>query len=473
MSQNISISLDASVPSSSASAPDIPSGQNPERSAPQGGPAPAPQEQPAPADGNPLGEVCVRFDSTPFFEAAEGIRFDFNDGLRMLFPQEGGPWRLIFKDLDTGVILFANDVQPGTYVSSLKKFYVRFGIEIFHRADLDAFDAEVKKNPYLADDASKRPKPFFTHEFDCAGKVVMVQQPLPTIGDTLAWFPYAHKFRRMPGCRRVAVLLPHLADLFRSQYPEITFITKEEVPNWRPYANYNVCLYFRGDVDHQPVDFRYCGLHRTAGYILGVDPDEELPRLDLSAPRVLPYRYVAISAQSTSQCKYWNNPMGWHEVIEFLHKSGYRVVCIDRDRINGRGIVWNHIPWGVEDLTGNFPLQQRVDIIKDADFFIGVSSGISWLAWACRVPVVMISGFTNPNNEFHTPYRVINYHTCNSCWNDTRIDFDHFDFLWCPRHKGTDRQFECSKLITSEQVISTIKKIPVFQEFTHGGAPAV
>ena len=45
----------------------------------------------------------------------------------------------------------------------------------------------------------------------------------------------------------------------------------------------------------------------------------------------------------------------------------------------------------------------------------------------------------------------------------TRIDFDHFDFLWCPRHKGTDRHFECTKLISAEQVITTIKKIPTFK----------
>ena len=45
-----------------------------------------------------------------------------------------------------------------------------------------------------------------------------------------------------------------------------------------------------------------------------------------------------------------------------------------------------------------------------------------------------------------------------------RVDFDHFDFLWCPRHKGTDRQFECSRLITSEQVIKVIKSIPGFRK---------
>jgi autotransporter strand-loop-strand O-heptosyltransferase len=44
---------------------------------------------------------------------------------------------------------------------------------------------------------------------------------------------------------------------------------------------------------------------------------------------------------------------------------------------------------------------------------VGLSSGLSWLAWAAGTPVVMIAGFTHPTNEFATPYRVINYHACN------------------------------------------------------------
>jgi hypothetical protein len=103
-------------------------------------------------------------------------------------------------------------------------------------------------------------------------------------------------------------------------------------------------------------------------------------------------------------------------------------------------------------------LVERVRWLKHAEFFVGLSSGLSWLARASGTPVVMISGFTHPTNEFDTPYRVINYHTCNGCWNDVRHRFDHKDFLWCPRHKDTPRHFECTRLIISEQVKSTIRQ---------------
>jgi autotransporter strand-loop-strand O-heptosyltransferase len=76
---------------------------------------------------------------------------------------------------------------------------------------------------------------------------------------------------------------------------------------------------------------------------------------------------------------------------------------------------------------------------------------------------VLISGFTHPRNEFHTPHRVINWHSCNSCWNDVRCHFDRGDFLWCPRQKNTTRMFECSRLITAEHVKAVIRGVPGFR----------
>jgi autotransporter strand-loop-strand O-heptosyltransferase len=128
--------------------------------------------------------------------------------------------------------------------------------------------------------------------------------------------------------------------------------------------------------------------------------------------------------------------------------------------VHGQGLVWTQIPNGADDETGDRPLTERAHWLAHAAAFVGLSSGLSWLAWAVGTPVVMVSGFTHPTNEFHTPYRVINYHACNSCWNDVRHRFDHTDFLWCPRHRDTPRQFECTRLITSAQVIAALRAIP-------------
>lgn len=390
------------------------------------------------------------------FDAVEGIKYDFNEGLRVKFPKESGPWRIIFKDSASDVILFNQDVEPEMIASSVKKFYVPFSFQIYHAEDFK----NIKEGTKLT--------PLFEHTYNAKGNIVMIQLPVPTMGDTLGWFPYVEKFRVKHKCHVIAVLDEKFIPILKDQYPEITFITKDKVKDYRPYACYMLGLFFKGDTEMQPCDFRFVGLHRTAGYILGVDPTEEPPRFNLSAPRQIKEPYVCIAAHSSSQCKYWNNPSGWREVIKFLKDAGYRVLCMDKNHEHGAGIVFNHMPYGAEDFTGNLPLQERINIIKDADFFIGLSSGLAWLAWGCHVPVVMISGFTHPTNEFYTPYRVINYHACNSCWNDMREDFDHYDFLWCPRHKGTDRQFECTRLITGKQVIDAIKTIPEYQKHIKG-----
>lgn len=128
-----------------------------------------------------------------------------------------------------------------------------------------------------------------------------------------------------------------------------------------------------------------------------MDDEDIPPRVDLSAPKAVQEKYCVISTQASSQTKQWNNPFGWDDVIRFLREQGYKVYCINKDRNYGMGLVWNHIPWGVEDATGELSLQERINLIKDADFFIGLGSGMSWLAWCCKVPVVLISGFSLPS----------------------------------------------------------------------------
>jgi autotransporter strand-loop-strand O-heptosyltransferase len=367
-----------------------------------------------------------------------GLRFDFNDGCRVMLPETGHPWHVRLSDLDTGNLLFETDLRSG-FVNSTKRYFVRFRLEVWT--------------------AGER---VLCHDYRAADREVLIQFPIGTIGDIIGWISYAVKFKELHDCRLTLAMGAPLIPLFRDAYPDITFVTHEEVRPERYYATYSVALFFDdNEFMHQPCDFRQVGLHRTAGYILGVDLAEIRPRIALaddSRPMADPY--VCVAVQSTTQSKYWNNPDGWRDVVDDLKQTGHRVICIDQKPVHGRDQVWNHIPQGVEDQTGDRPLQERARWLKHAAAFIGLSSGLSWLAWAAGTPVVLISGFTHPSNEFATPYRVINYHACNSCWNDVRLRFDHRDFLWCPRHKDTPRQFECTRLITSEQVKAMLRRIP-------------
>ncbi len=423
----------------SAVAPPAPGAPVPAAPAPGGPPAPAaasgaeqkpPEKPPFPPPAPvPTQEV-----------PGAGIRYDFNNGARAVLPQAEHPWKVRLTDLDTGNVLFETTFAQGT-INSSKRYYIRFKLEIF-----------------------QQDKPILEHEYSAKDREILIQFPVGTLGDTMGWFPYAVKFQKLHGCKLTCAMGEKLIPLFAKVYPHITFVSHEGVKAEKFYATYSIGLFFDDkDFIFQPCDFRFVGLHRTAGYILGVDPTEEPPMMAYEDDtRPIKEPYVCIATQSTTQSKYWNNPEGWRAIIKMLKEAGYRVICIDQKPTHGTGLVWNHIPNGAEDETGDRTLQERARWLKHCEFFIGLSSGLSWLAWAARCPVVMIAGFTHPLNEFATPYRVINYHTCNSCWNDPHHRFDHKDFLWCPRHKGTPRQFECTRLITVDHVKQAVRKVPQF-----------
>jgi autotransporter strand-loop-strand O-heptosyltransferase len=380
-----------------------------------------------------------------------GIRFDFNWRARIALPDVvEGKWRVRLRDLDTDNVLFESE-NAGALVTSTKRYFIRFGIEVWRVA--------ANGDATLA----------FQHDYDARDRDILVLFPVGTLGDTLAWLPCAARFAASRECRLTCAMSGLIIPLLREAYPDIRFVTHEEVVARRlqeqAYATYYLGLFFD---DHrnafQPTDFRQVGLHRTAAYILGVEPDDEPPRLAIpDESRPIEGRYACIAVQASSACKYWNNPGGWHEIVDFLKRHDYEVVCIDQRRMHGAGLMWTHIPHGVRDETGDRPLTERARWLRHADLFVGLGSGLSWLAWGAGCPVVLISGFSHPSTEFPTPYRVINWHTCNSCWNDPRLRFDHKDFLWCPRHRDTPRQFECTRLITAAQVIRAIQRLPMFE----------
>lgn len=64
----------------------------------------APVSVPQPVPEQPQQKsIYGKVPEIPVLEAVDGIRFDFNDGIRILFPQNGKEYRVIFSDLDTGI----------------------------------------------------------------------------------------------------------------------------------------------------------------------------------------------------------------------------------------------------------------------------------------------------------------------------------------------------------------------------------
>lgn len=319
--------------------------------------------------------------------------------------------------------------------------------------------------------------------FDLVSKRVKINFTSPSLGDTISWISQVDRFQKINNCD-VFVNIKNYRELFVDVYPNLIFsdhLTKEKptgntlIPGMQILSckNFNCfyeicqCYYAEYDLgcflgpenvisEFTPADIKDGSIQKAASDILGLDFVELRPNIKVkNTDSNFSKPYVCIAVQSTSQYKYWNNQTGWQQVCDYLKSIGYDVVCIDKETEFGFDEYINKQPIGIVDKSGNLPLQDRITDIYNCDFFIGLASGLSWLAWALNKPVVLISGFSHPKSEFYTPYRVFNESVCNSCWNDKDIIHGAKPWSWCPRNKD----FECSKEITSEMVIEKINQL--------------
>ena len=340
-----------------------------------------------------------------------------------------------FIDKSSNSVLYCSEINNNMWSKSSKTFFI-----------------DWKLNVYEKDNFQK--KLIYTEDLNLKNKKVCINIDTKSLGDLSAYIGQCDAFQKKHECILDCFIhSSEFLDLIKLNYKNINFILgikdKSEY-----YASYDIGYYYDNWENKSPVDPKSIKLTYTAGCILGL-PDEEIkPKFSFKIKSSHKKKYVCIATQSTSQCKYWNNPSGWKNLIKFLNEKGYEVWCIDKNKHFGNKIM-NSIPVGAVDKTGNLPLAERLNQINNCEFFIGLGSGLSWLAWGLNKPVVLISGFSKPIAEFNTPYRIINENVCNGCWNNPSHKFDKGDWMWCPENKD----FECTKSITAEMVIEKINNL--------------
>lgn len=383
----------------------------------------------------------------PTVSGPRGIQIDFCFGCRIYIPPSAGSceYELVLRDLDSDMTVYKGALKPGDYFISEKRFFVRWGIQI----------RELVSGEKV-----------LHYSYNAENENVFVRLPVETLGDNLAWFSAAERFQRKHNCKLIVRCSKAARALLEPCYPNIRFVGEDEYYKLTPYAAYTLAVFHHDEENNNaPIDYRLVPLHDYGAYILGIERSEAPPMVAFDKEkREIAEPYVVIATQASGGCKLWHNPYGWFETVEFLKKAGYRVIDIDLENVHGNGYHWNWIPRNAEDFTGKIPLSDRASMIYHADFFIGMGSGLSWLAWCLHKPVVLVSGFSATWNEFYTPYRVINHSVCHGCFGDTRYVFDHHDYFWCPRYKDTPRQWECSRCISAKMVVEAIKRIPAFGE---------
>jgi autotransporter strand-loop-strand O-heptosyltransferase len=351
------------------------------------------------------------------------VRISFFDGAKLeVIGDKFAKYHVTFLDAITNSIIYQVDLDKNTpnvyWCQSTIKYFINWKI-LLTEDDIPVIDYYFNPNK----------------------QKVFIQFCSNALGDTLAWIPYVEEFRKKHQCD-VNVATFH-NEIFEKVYPNLKFYT--------PGSNISGCyaLYmigvFDNDYSKNKNNWRTIPLQQVASDYLGLDYKEIKPKICRPTnPRPIPEKYVAIAEFSTFDCKEWLHTGGWQKIVNYLTDQGYKVVSVSKEPSKLQNII----------KFNNRDLLETIHNIQHADFFIGISSGCSWLAWGLDVPTIIISGPTAPFVEMKDCYRVINLNVCNSCMSDKDASFDRGNRRLCPRNKN----LECSTAITPEMVISAFER---------------
>ncbi len=284
----------------------------------------------------------------------------------------------------------------------------------------------------------------YDNTLDLKGKRVYISFESSSLGDTIAWMPYCLEFQNKHNCQVIVSTFHN--KLF--DYRELEFVERGvNVTNL--YAIYRIGWFY--DLDKEPTLPNIVNLQECATNILGLEYKEIVPKLKYDVGINKYGKYVTIATNSTSGCKFWTREC-WQELIDYFVANGYKVINVSKEDNPFIGCS------KIDDTA----MDNTISVIHHSKFFIGLSSGLSWLSWAIGTQVVMISNFTLAEHEFQTNcIRITNTSVCNGCWNNPNFKFDKGDWNWCPIWKNTSRHFECHTSITSTMVIDKIKHLIV------------
>ena len=378
-----------------------------------------------------------------FREPSNNFIVNFVKGafLEVQGPQEK-EYTVKFFNHDTGELLHSTDIKNNMWTRTNIKYFINWRVEVFDKEDNT-----------LA----------FRHLYDAQDRRVYIHLDSSAIGDTLAWFPYVEEFRKKHKCKLLVSTFHN--DWFQKKYPEIEFI-KPGIQVFDLYAMYGIGWFYEEDsqvVDFSrtPIDFKQHPLQATSYRILGMEPIEIKPIIDVpNKKRKIKGKDIVIAPHASAHAKYWNYPGGWQKVIDYLNDKGYKVVMISSEPW---GDEWHDSKLGgtlkgVVNRTGNISLKTRMNEIANAEAFIGLGSGLSWMSWALGTPTALISGFSYDWTEFEDCERIsAPENICSGCFN--REWLNPGDWEWCPDHKNTEKQFECTKTITPNRVITSLNKM--------------
>jgi len=367
---------------------------------------------------------------------------NFVDGPYACLKDSNQEYLIDFINQDTNQSEYSVNLKNDHWGKTFHKFFINWDIQI-----KDNFGEVI-----------------YSHKYNASGKRVYIAFGSKALGDTLAWFPYALEFKKKHNCHLVVSTFWN--KFFEDKYPELEFVSPgTQVSNL--YAMYEIGWYYDDndqlDKFKQPYDPKQFTLQQTATNILGLEYKEIIPDINYQIEgKPWKEKYICISPHASASAKYWHHPEGWQTIINYINNVlGYKVVMISKEKYDDNWET-DKLPLqkkfkNIIDATGDHPIEDIINILYHSEMYIGVSSGLAWLSWSIKNPVILISGFSSDWTEFTSNVeRIINKDVCNSCFNNFKLDAG--DWNWCPVHKNTPRQFECTKKISPETVIKGITR---------------
>ena len=326
-------------------------------------------------------------------------------------------FKVRFSD-ENGNIAYENTIKSNNWVKLNRQYYTKWHVEVEQDGEL-----------------------IYEEDLSLDNKRVYIAFESKSLGDTLAWIPYVYEFQRKHNCELiVSTFWNRLFD----EAPNVSFVEPGSVvPNL--YALYRLGYFY--DLSKLPVKPMTVPLQKVATLILGLEYEEIQPKLGYITTKPIYNKYVTIATNSTAGMKFWGKPQ-WQETINWLVKEGYEVYNVSAEP--------NPFDNCIQITTPS--LESKMDWIAHSEFFIGLGSGLSWVAWALNKKVFMIANFSEDWAEFkHNCIKIENKSVCNGCWNNPNFKFDA-SWEYCPIHKDTPKQWECQLSITSNMVIDKIKE---------------
>jgi autotransporter strand-loop-strand O-heptosyltransferase len=348
-------------------------------------------------------------------------RFFINEPFLEILGDSESEFEVKFFD-EVGVCHYNHKIKSNHWIRLNRKYFTKWNTKIYENGVV-----------------------IYDETLNYSGKRVFINFDSKSLGDTVSWIPYVLEFKKTHNCD--VVVSTYWNHLFKEVYPELEFVQPGTVVH-NIFGQYNLGWFW--DISKEPELPNTIPLQKAATNILGLPYSEIKPKIHYKiGERPYSEKYVTIATNSTAGCKFWTKE-GWQELINHLNSLGYKVVNVSKE-IN---------PFDNCERLDDTSIENTMNVIHHSEFFIGLSSGLSWLSWAIGKHVVMISNFTEADHEFTTNCtRITNPNVCNSCWNNPNFKFDKGDWNWCPVHKGTSQQFECHTSITSEMVINKIQTL--------------